>query len=200
MRVHYKIDFKLNLKEINTIKHGPKFGGLLSTAGIIASVIFAYVVYHSIEIHEWLGAVLYALCSIFSFSIFLDLRGVAIDFENHRIRQYRSFLGVKTGLWEDIENFGEIRIEWDRQHSRSATSLITGSRKSSSSDGYFVLIQGGEGFPPFEIGEYATHKTAQKTAINLAKKLELPLVDQYKKIQIRAKQRRSELDARRKRK
>lgn len=188
------------LKEITSIKHGPKFGGLLSTIGLIASAIFAYVVYHSFESHDWLGSGLYSICSIFSFSIFLDLRGVVIDFKNHRIRQYRSFLGYKTGLWEDIKSFGEIRIEWDRQHSRSATSLITGSRKSSSSDGYFVLLKGGEGFPPFEIGEYATHKAAQKIALNLSNKLAIPFVDEYKEIKRRAKQRRSELEARRKRK
>jgi hypothetical protein len=163
------------------ISHGPRFSGILSTIGLFAALTCLGLTIYSINEGDIISAAAYALFTVACVAVFLDFRGVEIDFNHRKIRQYRSFLGLRTGTWESVDDFDKITLTWYRIRGLSATARISQSWNSSSSDSYFVLLETADGKNPFEIGEYASHRAAQKVMRQMAKQLSLPHVDAYQK-------------------
>ncbi len=104
-------------------------------------------------------------------SCFLTFRGVGIDFNHKKIRQHRSFLGLRSGTWESVDDFA---LPWYRIRRLSATEQISQSLNSSPSDSYFVLLETADGKDLLEIGEYASQRAARKVLKQKAKQLSLP--------------------------
>lgn len=111
--------------------------------------------------------------------IFLDFRGVNIDFKNNRIRQYRNMLMIRYGKWETLSDFTKVSLTLEQFKTMSASSLISQSFNSKSHDSYFVILEGEEGIIPFEIGEYESHSSAKSTMKWMTEKLNIPSEDLY---------------------
>jgi len=161
-----------------TIKHGPRFEGIPSTIGMFGAI--GFIIYGSFLLSTDFSAalVMYFIALVCVF-IFLDFRGVNIDFKKNRIRQYRNMLMIHHGKWETISDFNKVSLTLEQFKTMSASSLISQSFNSKSHDSYFVILEGEEGVIPFEIGEYESHSSAKKTMKWMAEKLNLPNEDLY---------------------
>jgi hypothetical protein len=161
-----------------SIKHGPRFEGMPSTIGMFGAI--GFIIYGSWLISEDLASalVMYFIAIVCIF-IFLDFRGVNIDFKRNRIRQYRNMLMIRHGKWETLSDFKKVSLTLEQFKTMSASSLISQSFNSKSHDSYFVILEGEEGIIPFEIGEYEAHSSAKSTMKWMADKLNIPSEDLY---------------------
>ncbi|NCG29532.1 MAG: hypothetical protein GWP27_03570 [Bacteroidetes bacterium] len=182
-----------------TLKHGPRFGGFPSSVGGVVMILCVFGAFINLSIGDIPTGIFFAVCAIFSAALFLDFRGVNIDFEKKQIRQYRSFLGFKSGRWESLEDFDKATLVWTRIRGRSTASMLSGSRRGSTSPSYFVLLEGEDGIIPFEIGEYSTHKAARKMLKVMASGGGFTTIDSYAERLDSAKNRRDEYEGRRRR-
>lgn len=184
-------------KGVITLRHGPRFSGILSTFGMISTLgctVGTIAVFISGDV---LTALLLLAGVIISAAVFLDFRGVVIDFDNRRVKQYHSFLGYRRGVWEPMNQFNKVTLIWGRIIGRSTASMLTGSGKRSTSDSYYVLLEGEEDVIPFEIGEYGSYKAAKSMMKQISKKCNLPFIDRYGEKLASAKKRREDYESRR---
>jgi len=161
-----------------SIKHGPRFEGMPSTIGMFGAI--GFIIYGSWLISgDLVSALVMYFVAIVCVFIFLDFRGVNIDFKNNRIRQYRNMLMIRHGKWETLSDFNKVSLTLEQFKTMSASSVISQSFNSKSHDSYFVILEGEEGVIPFEIGEYESHSSAKSTMKWMADKLNIPSEDLY---------------------
>mgnify|MGYP000013900262 CR=1 FL=1 len=87
----------------NFSKAGSIFAFFLTLFFILISIVYiihGYYVFCVISL---------PICTLL-IAYILNLEGIEIDTNDGKIRNYKSFLGVRSGDWMDIKNFNQLRI------------------------------------------------------------------------------------------
>lgn len=179
-----------------TIKHGPKFSGIISTVGMwamIASFVACIIFYKNDELDNFS----YSFLALFiSIGIFLDMRGVVIDFANNQIMEYQSIWGVKRGTWESISDFKCIILTYESILNTNRTNIsASGKRSAPASYSYCLVLRPekeNDSILPFEIAEYGSHKAGRRMLLKMAKRFDLPHYDVFYEKSKSAQKRRME--------
>lgn len=179
-----------------TIKHGPTFSGIISTVGMwamIASFVACIIFYKNDELDNFS----YSFLALFiSIGVFLDMRGVVIDFANNQIMEYQSIWGVKRGTWESISDFKSIVLTYENTtKSNSIRTTTQGDRSAPGTYSYCLVLRpekGNDSILPFEIGEYGSHKTGRRMLLKMAKRFNFPHYDVFYEKSKSAQKRRME--------
>ena len=80
-----------------------------STIGMFGAI--GFIIYGSWLISgDLVSALVMYFIAIVCIFIFLDFRGVNIDFKNNRIRQYRNMLMIRHGKWETLSDFTKVSL------------------------------------------------------------------------------------------
>jgi len=100
-----------NSKEnIINIKKGPQFkskgGGLFAFVSIALFVISLAAI---TTMYYYFSAISFVFCFILIY-YFIDIRGIQLDKNTKRIREYKLFLWIKIGKWQDLNNFKSIYL------------------------------------------------------------------------------------------
>ena len=187
-------------KDRINISHGPQFHGFVSTLGMFGAIgCVIATIYYLLHL-DLISEILSYLGFMVSLGIFLDIRGVIIDFRERRIMEYRNFLGVKNGNWESLKNFDKIVLTYESVATVNAISRFTQSRRAKSNYSFCLVLKNTSSaseIKNFEIGEYGSHRTGRVNLLKLSKRLDYPYEDEYFVLSKKAQKRRKQIEKRR---
>ncbi len=124
--------FKLKQAKTGLVRlsHGAQFSNVGSTLGFIGSLFLLLAGVVFIIQGAYLISVIMLLICIAVLGYVLDFQGIEIDTDKGNIRNYRSFLGLRSGDWHNINNFNQLQICQDSVLEKRA--IAGGSTYSSS--------------------------------------------------------------------
>lgn len=185
---------------IITISRGPQFSGTASRVVFLISLTsFIGGIYLLAHAAYPAGVAALVLAGI-SAPLFLDYRGVQIDQQNNRVRQYTSYLGLKHGEWNPLDKFDKIILKWERFSYRSGGTPATFAFSpftTRTSDAYTVYLVDVDDHTRLELGDFDTHKGARKFMAKYSHLLALPAEDKYQQRLESAQRTREEVESRR---
>jgi hypothetical protein len=104
------IDLSHDKHKLINIRRGPQF----KTKGnyIIAMIVLAcFIIAIASMIHgEFISGLIFLIISFVLFYYILDFHGFQLDRGTHRIRDYKDFLWIKIGKWENLHDFKSIYL------------------------------------------------------------------------------------------
>jgi hypothetical protein len=107
-------------KKLIHISKGPQFKTKTGPYMAIVFLAFLMFVLFSLLNSYFLLASFFILCCIIFFSLILDIRGIQLNTELHRIREYRAFLWFKTGKWLNTYDFKTIHLIHEKVVTRTS--------------------------------------------------------------------------------
>jgi hypothetical protein len=97
-------------KHIIKISKGPQFNTVGGTYLAMIFLMFSILSIASLFMTEFLYALIFSIISIIIFSIVLDIHGIEVDKNEHKIRDYKLFLWFRIGKWSKINEFKSIYL------------------------------------------------------------------------------------------
>lgn len=170
------------MKSDLTIRYGLIFGKpTYAVAGMsaLASIpMFAYSDEHFYLLYLGVFSLLLA------FFIITITIGKEFDIENKKFRNYKSYLGIKTGNWKTYEHFESIIIISYRFSKTYSIKAAIPSTYNHYSHGVYLTNRSHLG--RIFMNDFETRKQAEIFAENIAKQLDLK-IEEYspKKISVR---------------
>jgi hypothetical protein len=114
------------------LSHGPQFSNAGSTFGFIFLLFLILIMVVSMVQGSYLmGLVLLPVC-VCVVGYVLGYEGVEVDTRKMVIRQYRSFLGLRSGEWRSLTGFNSLRVCQDAILEKR--SLDSGTSYATSRD------------------------------------------------------------------
>lgn len=104
------IDLFQDKEQLINIRRGPQFktkGNYIVALIALACLIIAVA---SMIYAELISGLIFLVISFVLFYYILDFHGFQLDRSTHRIRDYKDFLWIKIGKWENLHNFKSIHL------------------------------------------------------------------------------------------
>ncbi len=171
------------MKQKLHISSGPYFTGWLSQLGAIVAFVMIFCIIFLFVLTEpnW-GIFIVRLLSFLiigaiSTNLFLAFEGIEFDFKKHEVRRYRSYLGLRRGEWQSMEelNLLCLTIQFNDSLSFNMANLAVDFPASRQ----FEINLAGIGERAIMLGEFETHKQAKKQLELLGKRTGLEMRDFY---------------------
>lgn len=115
---------------------GGPYGFIVLLFLIVAAIVMlfqgAYIV----------GLILLPVCA-FVVGYVMDNQGIEVDTKNGKVRNYRSFLGLRSGDWIDLNRFNQLHICQDsilEKRTMPGGSTYSSSRKFDQHDFYTLYL------------------------------------------------------------
>lgn len=143
MQESFEIFFKTKSNKSNVIKvsRGPQFGKFGATFFFIISMFILLLAVMSILKNQLMNGFILIGVTIVLIGYLLDFRGFEIDFDNKRIRNYKSFLGLCYGEWFNLEEFNTLQIfNQNLLESRSLGSSGYGGKEYDTHHFYTIIL------------------------------------------------------------
>jgi hypothetical protein len=180
---------------IETISRGAQFKGVISLLGLI---IFPFALLIGIVQLVYLSIVpglFMLLIGTGAFFLFLDVRGVQIDLQNKRVRNYKQYMFWKYGEWLPLDRYTEIHLVKDTVYLRHLQPGRAGAVGTSSNTSristYDVLLVSDQPDNFILLSEFGKHPDAVAFLQKYAALLFLPSRDIYRELQQSAVNRRN---------
>lgn len=163
----------MNGEKIERIPHGPTYGGGHSNAGIVLvgfNLLATAITSETSPICFLFGAML-----VLSFILFMNYRGVQIDYRRNKIRIYHSFLGLRYGRWHDLKKFESVVLYF-----LSSVDKVSGGRIGDAnfrSKSYTIELIGKTKENKIELNEIPGYEEALEFAKKYATKLNKSFVN-----------------------
>ena len=157
--------FIINDDHIIRVSKGPQFR---AKGGIFLAMLFVCTLWLSIVgfAHEkFLLAILFIIVCIALLSLVLDIHGIEVNRNIHKIRDYKVFLWFRTGEWQDLKNFKSIHVVHENVVTRS--SIYSGS-KSDTYHYYKIKLADELNKKEIYLAEYKNYYKAQRISQNIA--------------------------------
>lgn len=101
----------------------------------------------------------------------IDIQGIEVDFKNGKIRKYRSFLGLHSGEWLDLDAFDSVRV-YQHELKTQRSRFQRGPRTYDSHAYYYVrLVSPGlnKSISLLELDNYSRAKNQAEKVANAAR-------------------------------
>jgi hypothetical protein len=168
------LDASQSKSKLVNIPRGPQF----RTKGnyIVAMIALAvFIIAIASIIHgEFITGFISLIISFALFYYILDFHGFQLDHETHRIRDYKNFLWIKFGKWENLKDFKSIYLV--KAHLVVSTSLYS-EEKSETFHYYHLKLVDETRKKVIFLAEYDNYYKALKIAENVANATGLELKD-----------------------
>lgn len=90
-------------ESIEIINFGPTFKGIISTFGMLCFITGLAVT----AIFNWIIGLIIIIPSLI---IFISLKGVIIDYESKKVKNFFNIIIAKIGIWQDFSSFSNIQL------------------------------------------------------------------------------------------
>ena len=151
--------------QLINISRGPQFKtkgvailAVLSLTSLILSI-------SSLFNADFLLAFILLIISITIFSIVLDIHGIEVDKNEHKIREYKIILGFRIGKWECINDFNSIYLAQENVNVRTSDHS---EQVSETYHYYFIKLVDELNKKEILLAEYKNYYKALKIAKNVA--------------------------------
>lgn len=118
---------------------------------------------------------LFGALLVLSFILFMNYRGVQIDYKRNKIRLYHSFLGIRYGRWQDLQKFEKVVLYF-----LSTVDKISGGRGGDAnfrSKSYTIELIGKTKEDKIELNEIPGYEEAIVFATKYAAQLNKTFVN-----------------------
>ena len=162
-------------KGLLKIDYSPSFKGLSSFLGLPLITIGAFCFAGVSEDVSFLFIAI-GLVSI-GLLMFLKIKGVVIKYENKTIRTYNDYLIFKTGEWQSIEEYHQVRIYFEKP------GFYAGKHRGSSSkiNSYEVcLVNSNEKI--YILKEFQNFKEAKALMKKVAETLDIVAINEIVRV------------------
>jgi hypothetical protein len=155
----------INENRIININQGPQFktkgGTILAMLFLLFFALLVVSLFHA----EFLVSLIILIISGILFNLVLDIRGIQVDSNTHKIRRYKLFLFFRLGKWMNLGDFRTIYLM-----QKNLTVRTSGYSEYSSSTFHYYHIKLVDELNNKEIflAEYSNYYKAQKIAMNIA--------------------------------
>ncbi len=123
------------------VSRGPQFGKFGATFIFFISMFILILAVMSILENQLMNGFILIGVTIVLIGYLLDFRGFEIDFDNKRIRNYKSFLGLRYGDWFNLEEFNTLQIfNQNLLESRSIGSSGYGGKEYDTHHFYTIIL------------------------------------------------------------
>ncbi|MFK7787410.1 MAG: hypothetical protein AB8B56_19960 [Crocinitomicaceae bacterium] len=125
------------------LSHGAQFsnpGGPYGFIVLLFLIVIAIVMFF--QGSYVIGLVLLPICA-FVVGFVMDTQGIEVDTQNGKVRNYRSFLGIRSGDWQDLNLFNQLHICQDsilEKRTMSGGSTYSSSRKYDQHNFYTLYL------------------------------------------------------------
>lgn len=143
MQESFEIFFKTksNISNVIKVSRGPQFGKFGATFIFFISMFIIILAVISIVKNQFTNGFILIGVAVVLFGYLLDFRGFEIDFENNRIRNYKSFLGLRYGEWFNLEEFDTLQVfNQNLLEGRSSPSNGYGSGEYDTHHFYTIIL------------------------------------------------------------
>lgn len=168
-------------KNILTFSKGPQFHGGRTALIFLILLAFLFISIAGCVQGEYLPAlILFPFILVLSFFIF-DIRGTQIDIERELIREYKLFLWVKFGKWQNYKPFNLILLKYI-SHQIETADFSSGrfGKTATEVHGIFtVFLTNPEDTKRLVMAEFAQYRHALHFADRLSETLNLPFLDNF---------------------
>lgn len=108
----------------------------------------------------------------------MDYQGVEFDFKNGKVRNYKSFLGIRFGYWYILKNFTRIKIYQDSLSiNRAMGSASSSSRAFDTHHYYGLYLIDDDGNPLIKLYEDESVTKVKILAAKFSKISELEFIE-----------------------
>ena len=123
------------------LSHGAQFSNAGSTLGFIVSLFLVLGGIVSIVQGAFIVALILFLACAGVLGYVLDFQGIEMNTTKGNVRNYRSFLGLRSGDWHNLNDFNHLRICQDAilEKRTSAGGTTYSSSKSFDRHNFYTL-------------------------------------------------------------
>lgn len=188
--------------ELIRFHHGPFFKGLLSSIGfgmmIIGTIAFVFM----LNERAWLEAVLCAGAVAFGLELARGVRGVEVDLGKREVFSYSKIYAFKYGPRVALDQFDSIVLKRVREKNlsnnfnASTANGLGGAIGHMTNIRFEIELRDNQGRRALYLEEFKAPAEAQATLHQLADRIGLPAVDEYKSQVDALQKRRASADPR----
>lgn len=154
-----------------------KFGVLLFVFNLALAFATIFIL---IEQLYTLSIGLLALIALI-FSYVMDVRGIQIDRDSRKIREYKVFLWFKMGNWYALDDFEFIHLKRDALVTRYVSVDVRTRIKSESNHYYEVFLVDENNKREIQFSESKNYYKAREVAQKIASSMEIGFKDFVKR-------------------
>lgn len=188
--------------ELIRFHHGPFFKGLLSSVGfgmlIVGTIAFIFMLSEK----AWLNALFCSGVTAFGVELARGVRGVEVDLRKGEIFSYSKIYTFKYGPRVPLNQFDSIALKRVREKNlsnnfnASTANGLGGAIGHTTNIRFEIELRDSEGRRALYLEEFKVPGKAQATLYQLADRLGLPAVDEYKSQVDALQKRRASADPR----
>ena len=171
-------NISLKEKHIIKISRGPQFR---TKGGVVLAMLFLFFFILSIAMVsnlQFLVSLISLIMSFVLFSLIIDIHGIEVDTNAHKIRDYKTFLWFRIGSWENINDFKFIYVT---QQNVVTRSLEYSNQGSETYHYYFIKLVNELNKKEIVLAEFKNYYKAQHIARGIAESTGLELKDFLKR-------------------
>lgn len=128
---------------ISRLSHGAQFSNIGSVVGFFVTIVLLIIAVLAIINESYVIAVLILPLCVVLVAYLMDFQGIEIDSKQSKIRNYRSFLGIRLGTWRNLAEFKELVISQDsllERRTLAASASYSSSRKYDTHRFYTLYL------------------------------------------------------------
>lgn len=176
------------------IRKGFSFEGYLSLIGFFISVGGIWGISSLDSTSSILLYFLFIMIIILGLFLFISIKGLLLDIENNRIKQYQIIFFFKTGKWQSLDLYDGIKLKYIYESQRMNLGLAPSTKVTTHT--YNVMLTS-KVTESLELKEFTDYLSARDFLDKYSDLLKLKKFDQYENAKIKLAQRRKDLEARR---
>ncbi len=172
--------------EVIRFHHGPFFKGLLSSVGFGLLIIGTILIIFMLNERAWSEAVLCALVVAFGVELARGVRGVEVDLRKGEVFSYSKIYTFKYGPRVPLDQFDSIALKRVREKNlsnnfnASTANGLGGAIGHTTNIRFELELRDNQARRALYLEEFKAPGEAQATLHQLADRLGLPAVDEYK--------------------
>lgn len=160
-----------------TISKGPQFKTLGGEFLALLFLLFVFISLFALTGGFFIVSLLFFIAGIALFSLVLDIQGIQVDRNLHKIRNYKVFLWFKFGTWDNINNYKSIYLT----HKNITVKTSFYSNNNSETHHYYhINLVDEPNKKKILLAEYKNYYKAHKIAQNIANATGLSFKDYIK--------------------